>query len=148
MYRLRQLFTRFRRLAITPHASAQVRVRGTVLGNGHLQFGVNRADSFATQSTLIVRPDAELHLDGKFRIFSGANVAIAPKAILRLGNGYANNNFFLSCGLEIEIGDGAAIGPFVRLMDSDWHEISDAKGPSAAPIRIGKHVWIGMGALS
>ena len=130
---------------ILPYKRSRVRIAGRVTGHGRLHFGIQWPDNFPKESALVVREGAELHVNGRFRVYSGSNIGLAGGAKLTLGSGYCNNELFLSCVHEITIGNDVAIGPFVRMMDSDRHEITGAKTPSTAPIVIGDHVWIGMG---
>jgi acetyltransferase-like isoleucine patch superfamily enzyme len=45
---------------------------------------------------------------------------------------------------RVEIGDGTVIGPFVMIIDTDFHDLVDRRAPGlTAPIRIGRDVWIG-----
>lgn len=130
---------------VAPYKRSRIRISGRVTGHGRLHFGIQWPDNFPEESTLVIRENAELHVNGRFRVYSGSRIGLARGAALTLGSGYINNGLFLSCVHEITIGDDVAIGPFVRMMDSDRHKITNAKNPDTAPIVIGNHVWIGMG---
>lgn len=91
---------------------------------GALQIGARFfLDSLPARSHLAVGPAATLRIGDDVRIAHGASI---------------------SAQVRVEIGDGARIGPFVMIVDSDYHspgEFSD-KG-KAAPIFIGAGARIG-----
>ncbi len=89
--------------------------------------------------------DAQLEVDGAFDVFSGCQISVNEGARLRLGSGYINNGARIACFREINIGDDCAISENVLIRDSDNHVIEDGK-PVSAPIDIGDHVWVGIGA--
>ena len=85
-------------------------------------------------STLICHSD--------FKLYQGASIYVAPKAVLELKGkrGFMNTNSTLNCFSHIEIGNDVGIGDNVTIADSDHHSIN-GKNP-VAPITIGNHVWI------
>lgn len=130
---------------LIPYRRSRLKVAGAVAGGGRLHFGIQWASDFPRESQLVVGRNARIEVSGRFRIYSGATLTLAPNAKLILGRGYINNHAHLVCVQSITIGDDVAIGPFVRIIDSDQHEITGAKSPSTAPVVIGNRVWIGMG---
>ena len=58
-----------------------------------------------------------------------------------------NEHVQVTCGSLIEIGEGTAIGRDVVITDHDGHSIISPKYKLCEPIKIGKHVWIGQGAV-
>jgi acetyltransferase-like isoleucine patch superfamily enzyme len=90
--------------------------------------------------------DAVLHVDGPFRIFSGCRFSVEDGARLRLGSGgYINNGTHIACFSDIRIGSGVVISENVIIRDSDNHFIG-GRDSNSAPIEIGNHVWVGIGA--
>lgn len=130
---------------VLPYSRTKLRIRGHVEGAGHLHVGLQWPDNFARESFLVARAGSRIVTTGHFRILSGCTIGLGPGAVLRLGSGYINNGLDLSCLAEVSIGEDVAIGPHVRILDSDRHTITGSRGESALPIRIGDHVWIGMG---
>lgn len=53
----------------------------------------------------------------------------------------------ITCGDKIEIGEGCTIGRDVVIRSYDGHTIEKDNYKIASPIKIGKHVWIGQGAV-
>ena len=98
------------------------------------------------QGHLHLGDNAELQVDGAFDVFSGCQISVNTGARLRLGSGYINNGTRLACFSEITIGDDCAISENVVIRDSDNHAVEDGK-PMSAPIDIGNHVWVGIGAI-
>lgn len=70
---------------------------------------------------------------------------------IRLGRGvFLNFGCVLLDVAQIDIGDGAQIGPAVQLLTADHPRDVESRMQgleSGRPIRIGAHVWIGGGAL-
>jgi carbonic anhydrase/acetyltransferase-like protein (isoleucine patch superfamily) len=78
-----------------------------------------------------------LVLNGNVELWAGEN------ATMIIGdNVFINGGVLISSKLRIEIGDSTLIGHQTIIFDTDWHGI-DGNKPAEAPIRIGKHVWIG-----
>ncbi|MDR1652630.1 MAG: acyltransferase [Prevotellaceae bacterium] len=85
---------------------------------------------------------------GKFSLYQGASVYVAPNAKLEIrGNAFLNTNSTLNCFCNIEIGDNVAISDNVEIQDSDNHFIGGQKEKMSAPIKIEDNVWIGKNVL-
>lgn len=82
-----------------------------------------------------------------FSMFLGCSLAVTEGASLTLGNGYMNLNSKIRCREKITIGDGTVISENVHIRDSDVHTILNSNRPKTQPVHIGKHVWIGAGAI-
>lgn len=138
---------RGRRDGITVYRGARVRAEGEihVADGGRLLVGTQWAGSpFFSDGHLLVAPGGRLEVRGHFQLFTGLRVVVDRDATLRLGSGYINHDARVSCFSEIAIGDDVAIAEQVAIRDSDNHEVVGSPRPSAAPIVIGDHVWIGM----
>jgi acetyltransferase-like isoleucine patch superfamily enzyme len=132
-----------RRLCVWRGVSARLEGTVVVAEGGFLSLGEQwprRPGSFC------VNPGGRVEVSGPFFIFAGPTVSVEPNAVLRLGSGYINNDSEIACYSSIAIGDGVAIGPRVSIRDSDNHRVIGSPQPPTAPIVIGDHVWIGMGA--
>lgn len=82
----------------------------------------------------------------EFKVFAGCRIEIFPSASLKLGTGYMNHGSVISCYKNIEIGDECFISEGVVIRDSNNHDIVRDGYVKSAPIKIGNHVWIGLGA--
>jgi acetyltransferase-like isoleucine patch superfamily enzyme len=116
-----------------------------VLGNGHLLLGPCWELGRYMQSEMKMLDHSVLCVEEEFSIYTGCSISVNPKARLRFGSGYANNNFIVDCFEEITIGHGVAISKNVTLRDSDNHRLAD-RSKVQAPIIIEDHVWIGTNA--
>jgi acetyltransferase-like isoleucine patch superfamily enzyme len=137
--------SRTRRLVVVPCRRTQLRIAGQIVGDGRLVVGCKWPGRFFQESQFCVPEGARLTVAGTFRIFTGCNIGLVPRAHLSLGSGYASPSLNLSCFERISIGYDVAIADRVTIRDSDNHEISGSRGMTR-PIVIGDHVWIGMNA--
>jgi acetyltransferase-like isoleucine patch superfamily enzyme len=140
---------RHRGAGMTVYRDTALKLDGDVVvaPGGRLSLGIQWAGSpFFTPGHLIVGPGGRVEVGGHFQVFTGLRVVVEAGATLRLGSGYVNHDTRISCFSEITIGDDVAIAEQVAIRDSDNHEVVGADAPSAAPITIGDHVWIGMRA--
>lgn len=114
------------------------------VGKGRLTLNAkwDNCDPFC--SMLFMGNNSHLQVDGSFDIYSGARIYVNEGATLRLGGGYVNHNFNISCFDSISIGRGVVISENVTVRDSDNHKVYPSQDPMTQPIVIGNHVWIGM----
>lgn len=120
--------------------NAQVKI------SGKLDLGCQWENGRYFPSQLIIKNNAILEVIGDFQIYTGCNIWVNENAKLLLGSGYINSGLNLSCFESIEIGYGVVISENVTIRDSDNHYINDQK-TNKSPIKIGNHVWIGLGAI-
>ena len=67
-----------------------------------------------------------------------------------IGKAYINHESTVIIGGNTTIGEGILISRGVKILDSDFHKVLDEDGNqtnSTKPMRIGDHVWIGLGAI-
>lgn len=83
-----------------------------------------RGDQFPAQIT--VRPGGRLEIGDRCFLNQGANVLAAEHVVI---------------GPDCQIGDLAAI------RDTDTHPVEPGKPAKVAPVRLGRNVWVGRGAL-
>lgn len=116
----------------------------SITGKGDLEIGIKHRTEFYCPSLFTLCDNAQLTLNGKFKIFTGCKVEVSPNATLELGSGNMNNNCQIACFHKIKIGHGVAIGEGVKMWDSDGHTIVTPGFEISKPIEIGNHVWIGI----
>lgn len=112
---------------------------------GSLSVGQKYLKKTHYRSWLWIMNGGKIDVNGSFVLHEGASIHIHPGGHLFLNGGYFNENVNLICESVITIGKGASIAPGVVIRDCDSHEIEGV--PSAKPITIGKHVWIGSNAI-
>lgn len=123
-----------------------------------------QAEQAATRAWL-VRYNAALGLDGdgrrellKERLGEvGADAVIRPPfhcdygTNIRLGSGvFLNFGCIILDVVEVSVGEGTQIGPAVQLLAADHPRDLAARREGlefGRPVRIGRHVWIGGGAI-
>lgn len=108
------------------HLGARPRVRG-------LPFVENLG-------AITIGDDLELH-SGPVR----SHLVTGPRGVLHIGNEVSiGAGAAIAAESHIEIGDGARLGPFAMLLDTDYHVAGDRTAPAPAdPIVIGAHAWLG-----
>jgi acetyltransferase-like isoleucine patch superfamily enzyme len=108
----------------------------------------------AVGSGLVIDGKPKIHGSGK--IIAGRNLYLrsfvsptelyADKgASLIIGDNVSINEAIISAQQLIEIGDETMIGKAV-IQDTDWHGL-DGNDSKIMPVRIMKHVWIGLNAI-
>lgn len=99
---------------------------------------------------LKLHENSTLNINGRFKMFYGSTIQVFKNASLTLGGGYINSDSVIACCNKINIGDGITIARNVYIYDGDHHSIVDQNENilnKSAPINIGNHVWIGVGAI-
>ncbi len=113
---------------------------------GSLDFNISQTAGLKNKTCgyLTMGKNSKLICDGNFVFSSGCRVGVLENAKLRIGSGYCNYDSKIYCFDSIEIGNDVIISENVIIRDSDNHKIGDK---ISAPVKIGNHVWIGMGAM-
>ena len=79
-------------------------------------------------------------------------IAVGPNGTLTLGdNVYINYGCSIAAMQSVHIGSGVHIGPYVFIMDNDFHRLEPERRnemPPSAPIHIGDNVWLGARAIN
>jgi acetyltransferase-like isoleucine patch superfamily enzyme len=132
---------------VVPYRGFKISARaGAICGVGRLSLGATWADIPQTGGYLAIRKGGKCSVEGSFAVHSGCMLTILEGAHLSLGSGYLNSGAKISCSQYIRIGHGVAIADDVVIQDSDFHNLSGARGQTL-PIEIGDRVWIGRGAI-
>jgi acetyltransferase-like isoleucine patch superfamily enzyme/acyl carrier protein len=100
--------------------------------------------------TLMCWPNVSIRIGARFRLSSVPEpshiVAGAGAEILIGDDVWIGHGASISANYRVSIGDGTKIGPFVTIMDTDFHVAGDRSAvPAATPIAIGRDVYIGNG---
>lgn len=91
-----------------------------------------------------VGPEARLTVHGRVVAGDGTKI-FAQSGEMTIGDGVVFDGALeVVCTEKVTIGPRCAIAWNVTIMDADFHSIDG--GPKRAPIEIGEHVWIGVGA--
>ncbi|MFS2346010.1 acyltransferase [Bacteroides xylanisolvens] len=131
---------------------ADIHRKAKISGEGILHFNIpwnfnNLRLNIGHKKGLIRIKKAQLNIKGDFRIYPGGTLFIRDNAKCTIGSGYMNVDSRIQCFQQITIGEDVAISERVTIRDSDNHQIVNYPHQMSAPILIGNHVWIGMGAM-
>lgn len=111
-----------------------------------LTTGIKQVKKSTAETRILLEKNAKMTVDGDFKVYANSFIRVFANSHLILHGGFINENVQISCGDTIEIGDGATIGRDVCIRSYDGHTIEEEGYRIAAPIKIGRHVWIGQGA--
>jgi acetyltransferase-like isoleucine patch superfamily enzyme len=113
---------------------------------GRLLLGAD--DAGGTADYVRIAAGGRLTVHGKVVVWRGARILILPGAHLEVGHlTRFNCNASVTCTAHLVIGSDSGLGWNSNILDGNLHELTMAgvSRPRAEPIRIGDHVWIGMG---
>lgn len=102
------------------------------------------------EAFFLLRSGSELTVNGNVKITSRATLQLHYNAKLAIGKAYINHDASVIIASDSTIGDGILISRDVKIFDSDFHKILDENGNQTnmpKPVKIGNHVWIGIGAI-
>lgn len=138
--RLGENFYLYKPYSYSIKKSAVINVKGS------LDFNVSQTPKLKNKNCgyVTLGENSKLICNGNFVFSSGCRLGVMKNAQLKIGSGYCNYDTKIYCFENIEIGDDVIISENVIIRDSDNHSIGKKV---SAPIKIGNHVWIGMGAM-
>lgn len=102
------------------------------------------------EAFLLLRGGAELTINGSVALASRSTLQVQKDAKLSMGRTHINHEASIVIGGDAVIGDDILISRAVKIFDSDFHKVIDDDGNQTnlpKPMRIGNHVWIGLGAI-
>ena len=102
------------------------------------------------EAYLLLREGARLEINGAVHLASRATLQLQKDARLAIGRAFINHEAAIIIGHDASIGDGILVSRSVRIFDSDFHKVVDDDGKQTnlpKPLKIGNHVWIGLGSL-
>jgi acetyltransferase-like isoleucine patch superfamily enzyme len=96
-------------------------------------------------------PKSRLVIGARFYLASmpeESHMVLGADAEVRIGDDvWIGHGASISANQLVSIGDGTRLGPFVTIMDTDFHVAGDrSAAPQATPIVIGRNVLVGTGA--
>ena len=116
--------------------------------NNRLRVGEKQVRKSRLETRILLEKNAKMQVDKPYTIYAGSYIRVAENGTLQFkGKGFINENVQITCGDNIEIGDGCFIGRDVIIRSYDAHEILKEGYQVSAPIKIGNHVWIGQRAM-
>lgn len=96
---------------------------------------------------LVLRVNGELNIGAQSVLlsdFQNTRLAVGKGASLTIGKNCCINSVIIAANHRVKIGDHCHFGPFVHLMDSDFHDLEDrSKAGKSGPIIIGDCVQLG-----
>lgn len=116
----------------------------------HLVLNSPKYKHSKEEAYLLVRDGAELTINGLVRLASRSTLQVQKDAKLTIGKAYINHESSIIIGCDCTIGNGILISRAVKIFDSDFHKVLDDEGNQTnlpKPMKIGNHVWIGLGAI-
>ena len=136
------------RLSFTPISRTVVQLdsSGKLVLNGRLTTGVKQLKHSKMETRILIEKDSEMVVNGDFVMFGDSYIRVAPGGKLILHDGFINENVQITVGDVVDIGEGFTCGRDVIIRSYDGHVIDEPDYRISAPIKIGKHVWVGQGA--
>jgi acetyltransferase-like isoleucine patch superfamily enzyme len=122
------------------HNNIRVRAllrKATTLGRRIFLHGKPHIENFGT---IVI--GAAVRMDATYVPFE---LCTAPQSVLEIGeNCEIGSGVSIGVRQEVKIGNRTRVGPYVMIIDSDYHELYDRSAmPEPKPVRIGNDVWIG-----
>ena len=126
------------------HAVIQIDKHANFNVNGFFMFGFKRIKGSKLESRLLVEKGATLEVNGKCKVYYGADIEVFKGAKLVIqGGGGPNLNFTCICGEYIEIGKNVQIGRGVTIRDNNGnHYINRTGYKNTRPVIIGDKAWL------
>lgn len=77
------------------------------------------------------------------------HIAMKPNSLLSIGDGtWMNDGVWFGCTERMTIGERVLIGPGVRLLDNDYHDLHQRwRTPASQPVTVGDDVWLASDAI-
>lgn len=124
-----------------------IRKGGQISIGENLILGQHWTRGSKIETRLLLNENARLIVPNHYTIYAGGFIDILKGGTLILHKGFMNEHVQVTCGGIIEIGEGTAIGRDVVISNHDGHSVISPDYKICEPIKIGKHVWIGQGAV-
>jgi len=146
---LRSLLYRATGRRITAHARCVIRGLRNVEVGESLEIGLRYRGNTHRWDRTFLNVRGTLVFRRHYAIGRGCRFDIQKGGHASFGGGFVNGPTTVVVTNRLDVGDGTIIGWACQIMDTDFHRVVDAGSsrPTSAPISIGDHVWIGVGAI-
>ena len=141
----------FKPCMVIIHPQSSIRIKKYLQINK--QWGEEMMMHNRMAGSIFLAKDSSLEVDA-FDVYAGSRINVNEGAVLKLGSGYMNYGCVLDVFSSVSIGREVVISERVIIRDSDNHTVvEDGKEtgmdvtPTACPIVIEDHVWIGMNVI-
>lgn len=121
-----------------------------VILHSHLLLNTPKYKHSCEEAYLLLRDGAQLTINGIVKLASRSTIQVQKDSKLAIGKAHINHESSIIIGCDCTIGNGILISRGVKIFDSDFHKVLDENGVQTnnpKPMRIGDHVWIGLGAI-
>lgn len=121
-----------------------------VILHSHLLLNTPKYKHSSEETYLLLRDGAQLTINGIVKLASRSTIQVQKDSKLAIGKAHINHESSIIIGCDCTIGNGILISRGVKIFDSDFHKVLDENGVQTnnpKPMRIGDHVWIGLGAI-
>lgn len=134
--------TKLGNVCIDMHETAQIIINGELVTNFGLPSGSNQ------ECVIKLQENARLYVNGKFLLSYGSTIQVFKNGVLTLNSGFTNCGTVIGAAHSITIGEDFLGARNIVIYDSDGHTVikNGNPVPRSYPVRIGRHVWIGVGA--
>ena len=109
--------------------------------------GIKQVKKSRMETRIWLEQGSELIVNGQFQVFGNSYIRVVKGGKLILNGGFINENVQITAGDVVEIEEGATVGRDVVIRSFDGHSICEDGYKVSEPIKVGKHVWIGQGAI-
>jgi len=114
--------------------------------NAFLRVGMRQVRKSRIETRVLLEKGSNMIVDGFFSVYAGSYIRVCQNGKLILHGGFFNEHVQITVGDVVEIGSDFRCGRDVVIRSYDGHRILREGYQIAAPIKIGKHVWVGQGA--
>lgn len=131
---------------VQKYSCIEIRRNSQIICNGSINFGEKQVKGSHLETRLLTEEGSQFEINGRVEVGSGSYIRIIKNGRLKISDSFLNENVQITCGDNITIEAGCAIGRDVKIRSYDGHYILEEGYKISSPIHIGKNVWIGQGA--
>ncbi|PSL40703.1 maltose O-acetyltransferase [Planomicrobium soli] len=129
------------KIIVYPNTNVYIHKSAKIDINGSLELGKTWEKGANYKSSIILRENAKLIINGNFKVYCGTTITVNNNASLILNNGFINKGSSIHVFEQVKIGNNVIIAEEVMIRDSDNHKIGYKE--VTLPIEIEEKVWIG-----
>ena len=124
----------------------QIDTDARIILKAPLITGIKQVKHSKMETRIWLENNSEIVVNGQFSVFGNSYIRVVKGGKLIINGGFINENVQITVGDVVEIGEGFTCGRDVVIRSFDGHTIEKEGYTVSAPIKIGKHVWVGQGA--